>query len=69
MTTKQIYDLAVQLGIKADLRGQANVKKYLERSKKIYKKLDKEAKAEFDQEKFVNPYSDTRVLVDNKKKE
>ena len=69
MTTKQIYKLAVEMGIKVDLRGQANVKKYLEKSKKIYEKLDKEAQAEFDQEKFINPYSDTRVLVDNNKKE
>ena len=69
MTTQQIYELAVQMGIKADLRGQARVKKYLERAKKSYEKLDKEAKKEFDQEKLTNPYSDTRILVDNKKKE
>ena len=64
MTTQQIYELAVQMGIKSDLRGQAKVKKYLERAKKRHEKLDKEAKAEFDREKLTNPYSDTRVLVD-----
>lgn len=64
MTIQQIYNLAVQMGIKADLRGQAKVKKYLERTKKKYEKMQKEEKAEFDQEKLTNPYSDTRILVD-----
>jgi putative NIF3 family GTP cyclohydrolase 1 type 2 len=68
MTTEQIYELAVRLGIKADLRGEKKVKKYLEKAKKKFEKLDKEAKEEFDKEKLTNPYSDTRVLVDNKKK-
>ncbi|MCU0679119.1 MAG: NGG1p interacting factor NIF3 [Planctomycetes bacterium] len=69
MTTKQIYELAVQMGIKADLRGQAKVKKYLSRIKAKYEKMDKAAKAEFDPEKLWNPYSDTRLLVDNGRKE
>jgi len=68
MTTQQIYQLAVQMGIKADLRGEKKVKKYLANTKKKYDKLDKEAKAEFDLEKLTNPYSDTRILVDNNKK-
>jgi len=69
MTTKQIYDLAVKLGIKADLRGQARVKKYLERTKKKYEKLDKEGRQEYDKENLTNPYNDTRVLFDGGKKE
>lgn len=68
MTTKQIYDLAVSLGTKADFRSPALVKKYLERVKKKYDNLSAEEKACFDKEKLVNPYSDTRILVDNKKK-
>ncbi len=68
MTTQQIYELAVKLGVKADLRGEKKVKKYLEKAKNKYEKLDKEAKEEFDTEKLTNPYSDTRILVDNKKK-
>ena len=62
MTTKQIYELAVKMGIKADLRGQAKVKKYLDRIREQYEKMDKEEKKEFDQEKLTNPYSDTRIL-------
>ena len=67
MTIQQIYQLAVDLGVKADLRGVKKVKQYLARTKKKYDKLDKEAKANFDKEKLTNPYSDTRILVDNKK--
>ncbi len=69
MTTQQIYELAVKLGMKSDLRGAEKVKKYLERAKKAYEKMDKGAKEEFDKEKLTNPYSDTRVLVSGNKKE
>jgi len=68
MTTQQIFDLAVKMGIKADLRGPEKVKKYLERAKKNYDELSAKLKEEFDKEKLTNPYSDTRVLVDLKKK-
>lgn len=69
MTTQQIYKLAVELGIKSDLRGVDQVKKYLGRTKKKYESLSKEQKEEFDQEKLTNPYSDTRLLVDTGKKQ
>lgn len=52
------------MGIKADLRGEQKVKKYLARFKKQYDKMNAEEKKEFDQEKLTNPYSDTRILVD-----
>ena len=69
MTTKDIYNLAVVLGMKADLRGNERVKKYLARTKEQYDKLSKDKKGEFDSEKLTNPYSDTRVLVDNGKQQ
>jgi hypothetical protein len=62
MTTRQIYKLAIELGIKSDLRGAAAVKKYLARAKQKYDKLDAAAKTEFDADKLFNPYSDTRIL-------
>lgn len=68
MTTKQIYELAIKMGTEHDLRGVSNVKKHLARVKKKYDLLPKEAQAEFDQEKLSNPFSDTRLLVDNGKK-
>ena len=65
MTTKQIYDLAIKLGVDNDLRGTERVGKYLARIKKNYEALPDKAKAEFDAERFTNPYSDSKVLVDN----
>jgi len=65
MTLKEIYALALQMGINADLRGEQKVRKNLARIREKFDKLDAEQKAEFDQEKLVNPYSDTRILYDN----
>jgi len=69
MTTQQIYDLAIKLGMVADLRGADKLKKQLARTKKKYESLDKKAKTEFDLEKLSNPYSDSRILVDNGRKQ
>ncbi|MFA6416997.1 MAG: NGG1p interacting factor NIF3 [Patescibacteria group bacterium] len=65
MKTKEIYDLAIKLGMKADLRGEAEVKKYLARVNKKYEALSEKDKEFFDMEKLSNPYSDARVLFDN----
>jgi len=69
MTIKQIYGLAVEMGIKADFRGKKEIQKFLERTKEKFEKLNDEQKQEFDQERLMNPYSDTRILNDlpNKK--
>src|SRR3989338_6814387 len=67
MNIHQIYDLAVKMGIKNDLRGIAQVKKILARRKKNYEELTGKAKARFDQESLINPFSDTRVFVDPKR--
>lgn len=69
MTTQEIFDLGLKLGIKADLRGEEKVRAFLERAKVKYEKLDKEKREEFDLEKLINPYSDSRVLVNNGSKE
>lgn len=67
MTTQQIYKLAIDLGKKVDLRGKEGVAKYLKRINKKYNNLAPKERAEFDVEKLINPYSDSRVLFDNKK--
>jgi putative NIF3 family GTP cyclohydrolase 1 type 2 len=67
MTIQQIYNLAIKMGIEADLRGKAKVRKYLARQKEKYQKLAPEKKREFDKERLTNPYSDTRILVETKK--
>jgi len=66
MTLRQIYNLAIKMGIQSDLRGRQGVGKALKQVKSKYQNLSKEIKAEFDQEKLTNPYSDTRILFDSK---
>jgi len=62
MTIKEIFNLAIQMGMQADLRGIANVEKFLQKRNEQYKKLSEAEKKDFDQEKLVNPYLDSRVL-------
>jgi len=65
MTQQQIFDLAIKMGVKADLRGEAAVKKYLARQKQKYQELSAKKQAEFDKERLINPYMDSGIWVDN----
>jgi putative NIF3 family GTP cyclohydrolase 1 type 2 len=65
MYLKEIYDLAVNLGIKADLRGEEKVRKHLAKLAVDYSKMSDRERQEFDGEKLVNPYADSRILYDN----
>lgn len=67
MTLQEIYDLGLQMGIKADPRGVAAVKRLLEKRKKEYKDMPQKRKKFFDQETFRNPYSDSRILYGDPK--
>src|SRR3989344_832448 len=69
MTLQQIYNLAIKMGIEADLRGKAKVEKNLKRAKEKYAKLSADEKKEFDVEKLINPFSDARILSGDPKKE
>ena len=44
MTIKNIYNLALEMGIAADPRGKRGVQKWLEREKKTYNALSKDDK-------------------------
>jgi len=68
MTIKQIYELAIKLGTQYDLRGAVAVKKKLKQAKERYDKLSADKKKEFDQERLVNPFSDTRMFAQNPNK-
>lgn len=65
MTQKEILKLAIEMGVKADLRGEAAVKKYLARQKKKFEALSEKKKREFDQGRLQNPYTDSGIWVDN----
>lgn len=68
MIIEQIYNLAIEIGMNADLRGRKAVENNLKRLKDKHQKLSKEEKEEFDEEKLKNPYSDTRILFGDKNK-
>lgn len=67
MKTREIFDLAIKLGMQNDLRGEARVKKNLTNEKKRFEKLPEEKKSEFDQDKLTNPYPDSQIVFDNRK--
>ncbi len=69
MTLQQIYDLAVEMGIKADPRGVEGVKSYFSHLKHDYEELPEKKKKLFDKETLTNPYSDSRILFGEPKKE
>lgn len=62
MKIKEIYNLAIRMGVGSDLRGKEAVEKVLQRNKEKYEKLPSEQKAEFDSKSLENPYSDSRIL-------
>ena len=62
MIIRQIYNLAIELGISADPRGKRGVEKWLSRTKKQHQKLSKDDRELFDRERLTNPYADTRIL-------
>jgi putative NIF3 family GTP cyclohydrolase 1 type 2 len=67
--TKEIYNLAIEMGERADFRGVSGVKKVLERRKEKFKKLSEKERKDFDMESLENPYSDSRILHIAKDKE
>lgn len=67
MTLQEIYDLSVEMGMKADPRGQDEVKRILKKVKKEYDDLPEKKKKYIDHETFSNPYSDTRILYGDPK--
>ncbi|HSA84002.1 MAG TPA: NGG1p interacting factor NIF3 [Patescibacteria group bacterium] len=69
MTIQQIYDLAIEMGIKTDPRGETLVYKRLEKVKKDYEELSEKKRKYFDKETLRNPYSDSRLLFGDPNKE
>lgn len=68
MTIQEIYDLAIEMGMRADPRGYDAAKKLLEKAKEEYKDLPEKKKKFFDKESFVNPYTDSRMLYGDSKR-
>src|SRR6266571_8072709 len=68
MTIQGIYELALAMGIKADPRGEAHVKKLLAKQKSAYEELPEKKRKYFDLESLNNPYSDSRFLYGDSQK-
>ncbi len=62
MKLEEIYKLAVSTGIKADPRGKREVDRLLAKEKEAFDKLSDEEKEDYDQDRLMNPFADTRVL-------
>ncbi len=62
MKLKDIYNLFVQEGKKADLRSAKQVQQYCLDKKKEYRKLKPTSRKFFDKECLKNPYADLRIL-------
>lgn len=65
MKLKDLYQLAIKMGMDADPRGKKEVERELKERKKKYQKMSKEEKKYFDQESLTNPYFDSRILYAN----
>ena len=64
MNVRNVFDLAVKLGISVDPRGPKGVKEYLEGVKKDYENARPKDKEYFDKERLIHPFSDSCVHVD-----
>lgn len=70
MNTKDIYKLAIELGIKHDLRGEGYVRHRLEKLKKKKEEMSPKELTSFDEESLINPYADSKILnLGNERKE
>ena len=67
MNTKEIFNLATKMGIKADLRGEKRVLQLQKKKKEQYEKLPKDKRKDFDKESLDNPFMDSGIHFDSKK--
>ena len=68
MKIQDIFNLAIRMGVDADLRGREAVEKFLRRKMEKYEKLSSAEKEEYDKEALDNPYLDSRAhhIADNR---
>jgi putative NIF3 family GTP cyclohydrolase 1 type 2 len=62
MKVKEIYNLAINMGIDADFRGRKAVESFLDRKKRKYEKLSEKEKEFLNKEILENPYRDSQIL-------
>ena len=63
MKLGDIFQLAIDMGIKNDPRGKEAVERVLRLAKEEFEALSDDKKDDFDQDKLTNPYADSRILA------
>lgn len=69
MKLRDLYLKAVEIGIRADLRGEEEVQQILREEKERYEKLTDKEKEFYDRDRLFNPYADSRLLIGDSEKE
>jgi putative NIF3 family GTP cyclohydrolase 1 type 2 len=70
MNIKELFELAIEIGIDNDPRGRKKIEKILKKRKEEFAELPEKKKKDFDQDRLTNPYSDSNIqYVPNLKKE
>lgn len=62
MKLRELYEFAVSEGKKADPRDIKTINLELKKIEKEFSELKEKQKEEFDKEKLINPYADTRII-------
>jgi hypothetical protein len=65
MKLKDLYRLAIEIGINNDLRPKEEIDRLLEEEKEKYEKLEEKEKQDYDLDCLFNPFSDSRILAGN----
>lgn len=65
MNLREIFNLAIDMGIESDLRPKEQIEKKLKRLKEQYEKLSDEEKDFFDKDRLKNPYMDSQIHFDS----
>ena len=68
LTLEKLYNFSIDWGIRCDPRGRKIINSLLQKEKKRYEKLTEKEKEFFDEERFSNPYSDSRILFGDRGK-
>lgn len=67
MKLQNLYEKAIQEGIKRDPRGSSVIKDLLAAEKKKLDKLEKNDAKDFDRDRLFNPFADSRILYGDPK--
>jgi|CXWL01.1.fsa_nt_gi hypothetical protein len=68
MTLGDLYKKVVEIGMKADPRSPADLKRYLKHKEEEYKKLKEVGEKELHKDRTWNPYDDTRIVYGDLKR-